>query len=282
MSLALILIFSATSIILGLVRHKRWGLWLLMGSSVVAIYWLQSATPIRHLDFWFPTASLALTILVWTATHTQTEDNTRRSLASVTIIAAILVTTIIIAIGLTRYLGPICCLTPSRPPDILKIAAAIVFVGTLSLMIVKLFPKSRQPVSLLIILILLLFFVLKTDTGAKTTSIWLRSLTGQSTDLAAKSDLPWLGFSFLAFRLLHVLREFQTRKLPPYSLHEFVIYAIFFPAYTAGPIDRVQRFVGDLRKTYPFSASDARAGGKRLAVGAFKKFVLADSLGSSL
>jgi len=198
MSLALILIFSATSIILGLVRHKRWGLWLLMGSSVVAIYWLQSATPIRHLDFF------------------------------------------------------------------------------------KLFPKSRQPVSLLIILILLLFFVLKTDTGAKTTSIWLRSLTGQSTDLAAKSDLPWLGFSFLAFRLLHVLREFQTRKLPPYSLHEFVIYAIFFPAYTAGPIDRVQRFVGDLRKTYPFSASDARAGGKRLAVGAFKKFVLADSLGSSL
>ena len=278
MSLTHILVFSAASIILGLSRCRRWGLWFLMGGSVVAMYWLQSATPIRHLDFWFPTASLTLTVLVWAATRTQAEANSRRSLFSVTIIAAILIAAIIIAIGLTRYLGPLCCLTPSRPPDIFKIAAGIVLVGTLSLIIVKLFPKSRHPANLLIILILLLFLVLKTNAGARTTSVWLRSLTGQSTDIATTLDLPWLGFSFLAFRLLHVLRDYQTRKLPSYSLREFVTYAIFFPAYTAGPIDRVQRFVGDLRKTFNFSASDARAGGQRLVVGAFKKFVLADSL----
>lgn len=42
---------------------------------------------------------------------------------------------------------------------------------------------------------------MKTDAGARTTSIWLRSLTGQPMDLATMLDLPWLGFSILAFLL---------------------------------------------------------------------------------
>ena len=75
-----------------------------------------------------------------------------------------------------------------------------------------------------------------------------------------------------------MLRDYQTRNLPTYSLREFVTYAVFFPAYTAGPIDRAQHFVGDLRKAFTFSSGDARAGGQRLVMGAFKKFVLADSL----
>jgi D-alanyl-lipoteichoic acid acyltransferase DltB (MBOAT superfamily) len=249
-----------------------------MGGSVVAIYWMQSATSIRHLDFWFPTASLALTVLVWAATRAQAEDNPQRSLSSITIIAAILITAIIVTIGLTRYLGPLCCLSPSRPPDILRIAAVIALVGTFSVIIIKLSPKSQLPANLLILLILLLFLALKTDPGIRTASLWLRTLTGQSKGLATTFDLPWLGFSFLAFRLLHVLRDYQTRNLPTYSLREFVTYAVFFPAYTAGPIDRAQHFVDDLRKAFTFSSGDARAGGQRLVMGAFKKFVLADSL----
>jgi alginate O-acetyltransferase complex protein AlgI len=70
-------------------------------------------------------------------------------------------------------------------------------------------------------------------------------------------------------------------------LGEFVTYAIFFPTYTAGPIDRSQRFMGDLRGQ---GAADERAerrerktantikGGQRLLLGLFKKFALADSL----
>ena len=37
--------------------------WAMLLASVVAIYWLQSSTPIRYLDFWLPTASLGLTLL---------------------------------------------------------------------------------------------------------------------------------------------------------------------------------------------------------------------------
>ena len=53
---------------------------------------------------------------------------------------------------------------------------------------------------------------------------------------------------------------------------------LFFPALTAGPIDRSQRFVQDLRKPFRLTAGEITAGGWRIAWGMFKKFVLADTL----
>ncbi len=108
--------------------------------------------------------------------------------------------------------------------------------------------------------------------------VWLRSLAGQSATLASPLDIRWLGFSYLAFRLLHVLRDRATGRLPDVSLREFVTYALFFPAYTAGPIDRLQHFNAGLQTGAGLTASSALAGGERLATGIFKKFVLADSL----
>jgi D-alanyl-lipoteichoic acid acyltransferase DltB (MBOAT superfamily) len=55
-------------------------------------------------------------------------------------------------------------------------------------------------------------------------------------------------------------------------------YSIFFPAIASGPIDRVERFLPDLRSQTPLSAESLRAGGERIAAGIFKKFVIADTL----
>jgi alginate O-acetyltransferase complex protein AlgI len=85
-----------------------------------------------------------------------------------------------------------------------------------------------------------------------------------------------LGFSYIAFRLIHTLRDRQTGRLPLVNLREYVTYAVFFPALTAGPIDRLERFTPQLRQPAPL---DLMPGGQRLLVGLFKKFVLADSLG---
>lgn len=57
-----------------------------------------------------------------------------------------------------------------------------------------------------------------------------------------------------------------------------MIYMVFFPALTAGPIDRLERFIQDLRQDSPFSVDDLIVSGRRLAIGMFKKFVLADTL----
>ena len=126
-----------------------------------------------------------------------------------------------------------------------------------------------------------LFIVLKMPVLTTAAAAGLRALMGQSTDLAKASDLSWLGFSYVAFRLIHTLRDRQTGRLPAVSLQEYLIYAIFFPSFTAGPIDRLDRFIKDLRKplaALSSSADDLTAAGTRLALGLFKKFVLADSL----
>jgi D-alanyl-lipoteichoic acid acyltransferase DltB (MBOAT superfamily) len=120
--------------------------------------------------------------------------------------------------------------------------------------------------------------VLKTESLALSASRGLRNLTGQTIDLATAFDIRWLGFSYVAFRLLHTLRDRLTGRLLQLGLSEFVTYMIFFPAFTAGPIDRVQRFVGDLEADFRLDAERFTSAATRIVVGVFKKFALADSL----
>jgi D-alanyl-lipoteichoic acid acyltransferase DltB (MBOAT superfamily) len=105
----------------------------------------------------------------------------------------------------------------------------------------------------------------------------LRTLTGQSTEFASSLDLGWLGFSYIAFRLLHTLRDTALGKMPSVSLREYVSYALFFPTLTAGPIDRVERFQKDLEQHKPLNTEASFEAGQRILVGVFKKFVLADT-----
>jgi D-alanyl-lipoteichoic acid acyltransferase DltB (MBOAT superfamily) len=61
-------------------------------------------------------------------------------------------------------------------------------------------------------------------------------------------------------------------------LAEYVVYVIFFPAVSAGPIDRIERFLTDLRAPSRLLANDLGEAGQRLILGLFKKFVVADTL----
>jgi alginate O-acetyltransferase complex protein AlgI len=55
-------------------------------------------------------------------------------------------------------------------------------------------------------------------------------------------------------------------------------YVIFFPSFTAGPIDRIERFVKELRAPLSLTNEDWIDAGMRFFVGLFKKFVIADLL----
>ena len=70
----------------------------------------------------------------------------------------------------------------------------------------------------------------------------------------------------------------MTGRLPEFSLREFMTYSVFFPAIASGPIDRVERFLTDLRSKAALSAHSLLAGGERIVLGIFKKFVIADTL----
>lgn len=270
MTLTHILIFIALALVYRLVVPARGRGWALMAASVVIIYWLQPALPIRRLDFLLPTLTLFLTVLVWFVTSRLSRSD----------FAALgLITALIIALSLTRYLIPELRPTPSRPPTLTTVLPAL--VGMSILLVVVAVRRWKLLVLLSQLFIILIFVALKYEPLTEALSAALRRQMNQDADLASVLDIQWLGFSYVAFRLLHVLRDHQTGKLEPVSLREHVTYVIFFPAFTAGPIDRIERFVQDdraLNSLFRFSPVLLVEGGARIAIGIFKKFVVADTL----
>jgi len=273
MTLKLILISIVVAGILGLVTINRWRIPFLLGSCALAVYAFQPVLPVRGLDFWLPTATLAFTVLTWILTTSPEQRTWRDNWLALAILSGI-----VLVLGLTRYLGFSLHLTASRPPQIHQILAGLAGVGLIALLLARLTTPNKAALTGTFIIIILFFLVLKFPILTTLVSKGLRSLNHQSTSLALAQDLRWLGFSYIAFRLLHTIRDRQSGRLPVISLSEYVIYVIFFPALTAGPIDRVERFIGDLRRPLTLTTTDLGEAGKRLVLGLFKKFAVADVL----
>lgn len=289
MTLTHILAFFVFALITGQVVPARFRTTLILFGSVLGVYWMQPSTPVRNLDFWLPTVSIVLVVLVWAITRpVNSEEQTARLLQRRSLAAGLLILGAVLTISLTRYVEPLCCLTPTRPPGLLQVALAL-GIGGVAAAIPARVKAPRQSLScFFFILLVALLVILKSEALSRTASALLRGMTGQQPGLASALDLPWLGFSYLSFRLLHVLRDYQAGKLPAYSLGEFASYALFFPAYTAGPIDRSQHFIVELQQDCAETAggrtwlcgsgSDLAAGTQRILWGVFKKFAVADTL----
>ncbi len=273
MTLALILVSIVVAAMLGLVMRNRWRIPLLLGVSALAVFVFQPVLPVRGLDFWLPTTTLAFATLTWILTTPRLQRSWRINWPAAAILGGI-----ILALGLTRYLGFSLHLTASRPPPTLQILAGLGGFTLVAFILARFTSPGKAVMSCAFVFVILLFIVLKFPPLAVLVSMGLRSLNHQSPSLALAQDLRWLGFSYIAFRLLHTIRDRQSGRLPAVSLSEYVVYVIFFPALTAGPIDRIERFVGDLRRPLALTADDLGEAGKRLALGLFKKFAVADML----
>jgi D-alanyl-lipoteichoic acid acyltransferase DltB (MBOAT superfamily) len=222
------------------------------------------------LDFWLPTLTLALTALCWAAVTPPEERSIRANLpALLGLLAAPVIVT------LTRLFELPSGLLALAPP---ALGPALPALLVLSILLVMSIRSKRQTIAPLLGVIILLFFLLKTPVLAEGVSLTLRALAGQNTTGASALDIRWLGFSYLAFRLIHTLRDRQTGRLPSVTLAEYLIYAVFFPAFSSGPIDRIERFLKDLRSPAPLDWIEGGEAARRLVVGLFKKFALADTL----
>jgi alginate O-acetyltransferase complex protein AlgI len=276
MTLPYILAAVVIALLIGFVLPGRWRGWLILVASVLAVYMLQPATPIRGLDFWLPTATLALAICGWLVTTPQEARGGRSNLT-----AGILWVAAAVAVDLTRYLGAGDWIQASRPPHPAQmmtgmlLAVLVVFLAVRFLRSPKVVMASSWA---LVVLIVVLLVVLKTPAMVEAVAGGLRIWTGQRPDLATTFDIRWLGFSYVAFRLIHTLRDRQSGRLPAVNLREYLTYVVFFPAITAGPIDRIERFLKDLRQLPTRDTADLGEGGRRLLVGMLAKFVLADTL----
>ncbi|MFA5319846.1 MAG: MBOAT family O-acyltransferase [Candidatus Omnitrophota bacterium] len=87
-----------------------------------------------------------------------------------------------------------------------------------------------------------------------------------------------LGMSYLVFRLSHYLFELYRGNIPKSNFVDFALYALFFPTFLAGPVERFQRFYPQSRQAGIFSLSECNYGLFRIALGIIKKFIIADNL----
>ncbi|MHC1781344.1 MAG: MBOAT family O-acyltransferase [Anaerolineaceae bacterium] len=276
MTLPYILAAATIALLIGFVLPGRWRGWLMLVASALAVYILQPATPIRGLDFWLPTAVMALAICGWLVTTPHEARGGRSNLT-----AGILWVAIAVAVDLTRYLGAGDWIQASRPPHPAQALTGLLLT-TLVLFLAVRFLRTPRVVAAttwaLISLIITLLIVIKAPAMAAAAAGGLRIWTGQMASLATAGDLRWLGFSYVAFRLIHTLRDRQSGRLPAVNLREYITYVIFFPSFTAGPIDRIERFLKELRQPPTRDSGDLGEAARRLLLGMFSKFVLADTL----
>ena len=270
MTLVQILIFAAIALMVGVLRQPKLRSTILFIVSVLAVFALQPDLPIRGLDFWLPLLTLAFVTFSWFITSTRPNRDLQQIL-----IPLLILTAIILILGLTRYIDLDLPLPVSRPPQILQILVAIVILSLVGVLLLRLPGWTMGVLSIFLIMILV---VLKNPQLSGWTSSLLRSANQQSIAFASALDIKWLGFSYISFRIIHTLRDRKNGRLPDVSLMEYITYVVFFPALTAGPIHRIERFIEDLRNPTVINQTRFLNAGQRLGLGLFKKFVLADCL----
>ena len=262
-----------TALLIGALTRGALRTYLLLAASVLAVYWFQPALPLRSFDFWLPSLSLALTLLTWFVISPPGAWRLPQNLIGLSIVIGLGT-----LIDLSRYFLPDPIFTATTPPQfivylvfLLGLGIALAFFGWMS-------RRYRGIIGIVILLLIAILVFLKTPAFSLGTSIFFRALANRPVENAASTDLRWLGFSYIAFRLIHVLRDKQMGRLHELSLPEFATYVVFFPALAAGPIDRAERFTQDTRNDNSLTQAETLVAGQRIFLGLFKKFVIADTL----
>ena len=269
MTLLQILALIALATLLGLLRRGR--ALALVGFSALVIYWIQPVgKTFPTLAFWLPTFTIFITVLAWALTAPKESRSLRENWPAL----AVLVGVIAFAAFASRL--PLINFPSSGSLRLVALALAI-FVG-LSAWFANLKSENRFLLAAFAVGLLAVFVFLKSPFLSGSSLAFLTQLRGRELDPAAPMTISWLGYSYVAFRLLHTIRDRQSGVLPAVTLAEYVDYVIFFPAFTAGPIDRLERFVKELREPLPLKNDDWLFAGQRLAVGLFKKFFVAEIL----
>ena len=97
-------------------------------------------------------------------------------------------------------------------------------------------------------------------------------------DLGLRILLP-VGISFYTFQTLSYVLDVYRGRIPPEDhFGYYALFVTFFPQLVAGPIERPEHLLPQLRAERTWDSGNLRAGGWLLLTGYFKKVVIADGL----
>ena len=96
-------------------------------------------------------------------------------------------------------------------------------------------------------------------------------------DLTLQLVLP-VGISFYTFQTLsYSIDVFRGNIKAEHNFFYYALFVSFFPQLVAGPIERPDNLLPQLKAEHKFNSSDLYIGAKRMLAGFFKKIVVADT-----
>lgn len=107
----------------------------------------------------------------------------------------------------------------------------------------------------------------------------LLSLLGMRAAVPTFEVVLPIGLSFHTFQgMAYVIEVHRGRHPAERSLVAYALYVMFYPQLVAGPIERPQSLLPQLKEHHPFDAARAARGLRRMLWGFFKKIVVADRI----
>ena len=106
-------------------------------------------------------------------------------------------------------------------------------------------------------------------------SIW--NLFGGETDFVALNLILPVGISFYTFQTLsYVIDVYRGDIKAERHFGWYALFVSFFPQLVAGPIERPDNLLPQLKESHKLEADNAFVGLQKIAIGFFKKIVVAD------
>lgn len=97
-----------------------------------------------------------------------------------------------------------------------------------------------------------------------------------SENIGVLSGIQALGISYFTFKFIHVLMDINRGRIKKFDFWSFMAFILFFPTFSAGPIDRYGRFTKDLGSESRLEKEDVDFAVTRIIYGLFKKFIIGD------
>jgi len=192
--------------------------------SAILVFWLQPRFGNPSVIYLLPTATLILTILSWAVTSSSKRHNWKQNLLAILILVSVAG-----SFWLNRFFKIELLFETSTPkPWIVVGVWMATFIGFTLLM----WTKKWQKFWLVIFSsgVILALVMVKSDTLAGYLRTLINNLLNRES-LDIPYQIQWLGFSYIAFRILHTFFEKKSGRLPEVSLAEYVDY-IIFPGFT--------------------------------------------------
>ena len=105
----------------------------------------------------------------------------------------------------------------------------------------------------------------------------INDISGSSFD-ALSLILP-MGISFYTFQTLsYTIDVYRNKREPEKHIGYFALYVVYFPQLVAGPIERSNRLLPQLKANHTIDYERFVNGARRMLWGYFKKVVIADNL----